>query len=82
MRRNDHLCIRLLDWSFTSGEDCSTFHDLAVDVGVNAFRIGLEWPRILPGETFAEGTSDPRSIATMDAVEHYKRTMLCCRQER
>jgi hypothetical protein len=28
--------MRLLDWSFTSGEDGSTFHDLAEDIGMNA----------------------------------------------
>ena len=38
MRRSDHLCTRLLDWSRTAGEDFRTFNDLVVDIGVHAVK--------------------------------------------
>jgi len=56
-------------------ENYGTFHNLAINAGMNALRIGLEWSRIFPGETFGKDTSDLRSIADMDAIEHYKRIM-------
>jgi beta-glucosidase len=55
-------------------EDFATCRNL----GLNAFRLGLEWSRIQPGESPARGNPpafDPK------ALDHYARMLIACRAE-
>jgi beta-glucosidase len=55
-------------------EDFALVHGL----GLNAFRLGIEWSRIQP--SFAEGKSAPPPFDTA-ALDHYARILIACRQQ-
>lgn len=62
-------------------ENYETFHQLAENAGMTGFRIGLEWSRIFPEETFSATSSELEDLADEDAVNHY-RTILQDLRER
>ncbi|WP_179944395.1 beta-galactosidase BgaS [Kosmotoga pacifica] len=48
-------------------------HDLAVKGNFNALRIGIEWSRIFPRETFeAKTLEDMEKLADKQAISHYR----------
>ncbi len=47
-------------------------------LGLNAFRLGIEWSRIQPG--FKEGKAAPPAF-DMNALEHYARMLAACREQ-
>jgi beta-glucosidase len=47
-------------------------------LGLNAFRLGIEWSRIQPG--FTEGNAPPPPF-DMQALEHYARMLASCREQ-
>ena len=55
-------------------EDFQRVHDL----GLNAFRLGIEWSRIQPG--YKDGKAPPPPF-DMAALEHYARILKACREQ-
>ncbi len=51
------------------------FHRLAEDAGMSAFRIGLEWSRLFPEETFSASFSELNGLADEEAVNHYRKIL-------
>ncbi|MGC9384585.1 MAG: family 1 glycosylhydrolase [Kosmotogaceae bacterium] len=56
-------------------ENYEKFHQLAVEAGMNALRIGIEWSRIFPKKTYGFTSEKLSEIANYEAVNHYKKIM-------
>ncbi|OAA30738.1 beta-galactosidase [Kosmotoga arenicorallina S304] len=57
-------------------------HELAIESGFNALRIGIEWSRIFPVETFgAETLEELKEIADYSAIERYREILIDIRNK-
>ncbi|MFP3953706.1 MAG: family 1 glycosylhydrolase, partial [Candidatus Acetothermia bacterium] len=56
-------------------ENYEKFHELAQEAGMDALRIGIEWSRVFPEETFGLDLDDLESVADAEAIDHYGKTI-------